>query len=51
MKIKDKNYIGLLKFGKKEHMEALYNEGLLYMNTFDYFINLEDNGDGRADKY
>lgn len=51
MKIKDKNYIGLLKFGKKEHMEALYNEWLLYMNTFDYFINLEDNGDGRADKY
>lgn len=51
MKIKDKNYIGLLKFGKKEHMEAFYNEGLLYMNTFDYFINLEDNGDGRADKY
>ena len=51
MKIKDKNYIGLLKFGKKEHMEALYNEGLFYMNTFDYFINLEDNGDGRADRY
>ena len=51
MKINDKNYIGLLKFGKKEHMEALYNEGLLYMNTFDYFINLEDNGDRRADKY
>ena len=51
MEIKDKNYIGLLKFGKKEHMEAFYNEGLLYMNTFDYFINLEDNGDGRADKY
>lgn len=51
MNIRDKNYIGLLKFGQKEHMEALYNEGLLYLNTFDYFIKLEDNGDGRADKY
>lgn len=51
MKFDKRNYIGLLKFGTKEHMEALYNEGLLYFNTFEYFINLEDNGDGRADRY
>ncbi len=51
MKIGSKNYIGLLKFGTKEHMEMLYNDGLLYLNTFDYFIKLEDNGDGRADRF
>ncbi len=47
----NKDYVGLLKFGEKKHMDMLYNEGLLYFNTFNYFINLEDNGDGRSDIY
>ena len=51
MLINSKNYIGFLKFGEKEHMEALYNEGLLYVNTFDYFKTLEPALDGRADYY
>ncbi len=51
MLINGKNYIGFLKFGEKEHMEALYNEGLLYVNTFDYFKTLEPALDGRADYY
>ena len=39
----------LFKFGKKEHIEQLYREGLLYLNTLDYFTRLE--GDGvRGDK-
>ena len=44
-----KNYVGLLKFGQKEHMDAFFGNGELYLNTFDYFKNLEDIGDGRAD--
>lgn len=44
-----KNYVGLLKFGQKEHMDAFFGNGELYLNTFDYFKNLEDVGDGRAD--
>ena len=51
MLINGKNYIGFLKFGEKDHMEALYNEGLLYVNTFDYFKTLEPTLDGRADYY
>lgn len=49
MKFGEKNYVGLIKFGAKQHMDALYNEGLLYLNTFSYFKNLEHSGDGRAD--
>lgn len=51
MKFGDRNYIGLLKFGEKEHMQALYNKGLLYLNTFDYFKSLEFCSDGRADSF
>ena len=51
MLINGKNYIGFLKFGEKEHMETLYNEGLLYVNTFDYFKTLKTTIDGRADSY
>ena len=51
MQVGNRNYRGLLKFGIKEHMEALYEEGLLYLNTFTYFKELEYNGDGRADIY
>jgi hypothetical protein len=32
----------LLKFGEKEHMESLYNNGLIYCNTVQYFANLKD---------
>ena len=39
MKFGTKNYVGLIKFGEKQHMDALYNEGLLYLNTFSYFKN------------
>ena len=31
----------LLKFGKKEHLRAFRDDGILYMNTLDYFSNLE----------
>lgn len=40
----------LFKFGEKEHMQALYEKGEIHCRTFEYFKNLEDNGDGRADK-
>jgi len=43
--------IGLMKFGAKSHMEAFYNNGEIYFNTFSYFKNLEISEDGRADKY
>ncbi len=31
-----------IKFGQKEHIEQLQKEGLIYMNTFDYFRECED---------
>lgn len=33
MKVYNRNYIGLLKFGTKEHLEALCEEGLLYITS------------------
>lgn len=39
----------LLKLGKKEHLETL-REGLLYMNTLDYFNKLEVDS-ARSDEY
>lgn len=51
LKFGNKNYIGLLKFGEKEHMQSFYNNGLLYLNTFAYFKCLEFCGDGRADNF
>lgn len=51
MNFNNEKYIRLFKFGKKQDMESLYYKGELYLNTFQYFINLEDNGDGRADRY
>lgn len=32
---------GFLKFGRKEHIEALRNEGLLYMKPLQDFCRLE----------
>ena len=34
---------GLLKFGEKEHIQELRNNGLLYMNTLAAFTQLESN--------
>jgi hypothetical protein len=31
----------LLKFGKREHLQRLRNEGSLYLNTLQYFQELE----------
>lgn len=45
----NKFYAGLLKFGKKEHMEALFNDGEIYLNTFDYFRKIDISPDGRGD--
>ncbi len=45
----NKNYVCFIKFGEKKHMEALYNDGEIYMNTFDYFKKLEKSPDGRGD--
>ena len=50
LKIQNKFYEGLLKFGEYEHMKAFYEKGHLYFNTFLYFKQLEEKGDGRADK-
>ena len=33
MQVGNSNYRGLLKFGIKEHMEALYEEGLLWIKS------------------
>ena len=34
----------LLKFGKREHLFQLRNEGLLYLNALPYFGEIEDGG-------
>ena len=39
----------LIKFGAKKHMLDLFENGNLYLNTLDYFKNLEEKGN-RADK-
>lgn len=44
-----KTYLGLIKLGAKEHMFDLYDNGHIYLNTFEYFKAAEINGDGRAD--
>jgi len=41
----------LLKFGSKNHMDAFYEKGEIYLNTFSYFKELEYSSDGRADKH
>lgn len=33
---------GLIKFGRKEYLEALLNEGVVYMNNIDYFRKYEE---------
>lgn len=39
----------LAKIGKVEHMLPLFKQGLVYMNTLQYFRNLENDGNVRAD--
>lgn len=46
-----KIYLGLIKLGAKEHMFDLYENGHVYLNTFEYFRIAEVNDDGRADPY
>lgn len=46
---KDLNIELLLKFGQFEHMKSLLEKGQVYMNTVDYFKDLEDD-ENRADK-
>lgn len=41
----------LLKLGQKEHMNALYEKGEIYMQTASYFRSIEENADGRGDKH
>ncbi len=38
-----------VKFGQKIHIEELQNKGLLYLNTVDYFKNLETEQGVRGD--
>lgn len=47
----NEKYTGLFKFGEKQYIDSLYYKGELYLNTFKHFIDLEDNGDGRADRF
>lgn len=44
---------GLIKFGQKEHLEALLDEGIVYMNNIDYFRQYEESQPGhlRGDRY
>jgi len=39
-----------IKFGSEENIKSLYENGLIYLNTIDYFQKLEDN-DVRGDKF
>lgn len=40
----------LIKIGKQEHIAALHDEGLLYMNTLPYYWEIED-GEVRGDPH
>ncbi|HBR14988.1 MAG TPA: hypothetical protein DD723_05530 [Candidatus Omnitrophica bacterium] len=34
--------VSLIKFGKQEHIEQLYNKGIIYMNPLKFFRELEE---------
>lgn len=38
-------FLGLIKFGARRDMEDLRQHGTIFMNTVEYFRNLEDKGD------
>ena len=44
---------GFVKFGQKEHLEALLNDGVIYMNNIDYFRKYEESQPEhmRGDRY
>ncbi|MGJ8734915.1 MAG: hypothetical protein ACSHW4_17285 [Cellulophaga sp.] len=44
-----KTPILFVKFGQKDHIEALQNKGLLYLNTVDFFKKLESEQGTRGD--
>ena len=46
----ENRWLVLFKFGEREHLEQLRNEGLLFMNTQSYFADLKADGI-RADKF
>ncbi len=46
----EKTVLGLIKIGDPEYQKSLYEKGEIYMNTQQFFRNLEDK-DGRGDKY
>lgn len=45
----DKTILSLIKIGKAEHQQALFEKGQIYMQTAQYFKTLEDD-EGRGDK-
>ncbi|MEH1009473.1 hypothetical protein VDP25_17170 [Winogradskyella sp. ECml5-4] len=47
---KDDKIVLFIKFGSEENIKSLYEKGLVYLNTIEYFQNLEDKG-VRGDKY
>lgn len=46
----NKTKVGLIKFGALEHMQAFYEKGEMYFNSFKFFKDLESSADGRSDK-
>ncbi len=44
-----KTILSLIKIGKSEYQQALFEKGQIYMQTAQYFKSLEDN-EGRGDK-
>mgnify|MGYP000877935856 FL=1 len=45
----DKTILSLIKIGKSEYQQALFEKGQIYMQTAQYFKTLEDD-EGRGDK-
>lgn len=43
-------FVLFIKFGSEKNIKSLYENGLVYLNTFEYFQNIEDNG-VRGDKF
>ncbi len=41
---------GFIKIGQEEHINALYNEGLIHCNTLKYFKELENNVERRDER-
>jgi len=50
MSIVNRDWQMLLKFGQRQHIESFRNDGLLHMNSSDYFSTIE-NDHVRADRF